>query len=115
MPSKDLVAASARPLLLSILAEGENYGYAIIQQVKVLSGGVLQWTDGMLYPVLHRLENEGLIVSEWKIPESGRKRKYYKLKPDGKKALALDRADWIAVDATLKKAWNPSTAQFAAI
>lgn len=114
MPSKDLVAASARPLLLSILADGENYGYAIIQQVKELSGGALQWTDGMLYPVLHRLEKEGLIVSEWKTPESGRKRKYYSLKEDGKKALDSERADWLAVDATLRKAWNPGTAQLSA-
>ena len=113
MPRKDLVAASARPLLLSILAEGENYGYAIIQRVKELSGGVLQWTDGMLYPVLHRLEKEGLIVASWRTPESGRKRKYYQLKPDGKRALETERADWIAVDATLKKAWSGGGAQFA--
>ena len=112
MPRKDLVAASARPLLLSILADGENYGYAIIQRVKELSGGVLQWTDGMLYPVLHRLEKEGLIVSEWKTPESGRKRKYYSLRSEGRKALVSERADWLAVDATLQKSWNSGAAQF---
>src|SRR6185295_11946872 len=53
--SKDLVAASATPLVLAILAEGDSYGYAIIKRVAELSGGQLQWTDGMLYPVLHRL------------------------------------------------------------
>ena len=56
---KDLVAASATPLVLSILSEGENYGYAIIKRVSELSGGELQWTDGMLYPLLHRLERHG--------------------------------------------------------
>ena len=56
---KDLVAASATPLVLSILSEGESYGYAIIKRVDELSGGELQWTDGMLYPVLHRLERNG--------------------------------------------------------
>ena len=60
MLSRELVAASTRPLLLSLLAEGESYGYALIQRVKELSGGELNWTGGMLYPVLHRLEEEGL-------------------------------------------------------
>src|SRR5262245_18463548 len=58
---KDLVAASATPLVLAILAEGDSYGYAIIKRVAELSGGHLQWTDGMLYPVLHRLERQGLV------------------------------------------------------
>ncbi|MSV28852.1 MAG: PadR family transcriptional regulator, partial [Bryobacterales bacterium] len=57
--SKDLVAASATPLVLAILAQGDSYGYAIIKRVGELSGGHLQWTDGMLYPVLHRLERQG--------------------------------------------------------
>ena len=53
---KDLVAASATPLVLSILKEGDSYGYAIIKRVKELSEREMNWTDGMLYPVLHRLE-----------------------------------------------------------
>jgi PadR family transcriptional regulator, regulatory protein PadR len=52
--SKDLVAASATPLVLSILAESESYGYAILKRVRELSRGELEWTDGMLYPLLHR-------------------------------------------------------------
>ena len=55
--TKDLVAASAMPLILSLLEEGESYGYAIIRRVRELSGGGIAWTDGMLYPVLHRLED----------------------------------------------------------
>ena len=54
---KDLVAASATPLVLAILAEGESYGYAILKRVRALSGGELEWTDGMLYPLLHRLRS----------------------------------------------------------
>ena len=57
--TKDLVAASAVPLILALLEEGENYGYAIIRRVRELSGGAIEWTDGMLYPVLHRLEAQG--------------------------------------------------------
>jgi PadR family transcriptional regulator, regulatory protein PadR len=106
MISKDLVAASAKPLILSILSEGENYGYAIIQRVKELSGGKMQWKDGMLYPVLHRLENEELIEDEWRVAESGRKRKYYRLKKEGEKALASERNQWDIVHSTLMKVWG---------
>ncbi|MGD8375213.1 MAG: helix-turn-helix transcriptional regulator [Acidobacteriota bacterium] len=62
---KDLVAASATPPVLSILAEGESYGYAILKRVEELSGGALRWTDGMLYPVLHRLERNGFVEAHW--------------------------------------------------
>ncbi len=107
MITKELVAASSRPLVLSILGEGESYGYAIIQRVKELSEEQLNWTDGMLYPVLHRLEREGLIVSEWRTPESGRKRKYYKLKAEGRAALKVEQEQWLQVHKTLTKLWNP--------
>ena len=63
--NKDLVAATATPLVLAILAEGDSYGYAILKRVSDLSGGELQWTDGMLYPVLHRLERQGHIKGKW--------------------------------------------------
>ena len=59
--AKDLIGASAAPLILSILKEGESYGYALIQRVHELSKGEIEWTDGMLYPVLHRLAEQGLI------------------------------------------------------
>src|SRR5678816_2662816 len=75
--SKDLVAASATPLLLAILHKGPSYGYAIIQEVRELSGGELEWSEGMLYPVLHRLEEHGLIESYEERGDTGRKRRYY--------------------------------------
>jgi hypothetical protein len=56
MLAKELVAASTEPLILSLLSKGESYGYALIQEVKRLSTDEIEWTDGMLYPVLHRLE-----------------------------------------------------------
>ncbi|HVY72055.1 MAG TPA: helix-turn-helix transcriptional regulator [Verrucomicrobiae bacterium] len=106
MIPKDLVAASARPMLLSILSEGENYGYALIQRVRELSGGELEWTEGMLYPVLHRLEREGLIASEWKEAETGRERKYYQLNQSGRNALAEERSRWLTVHNSLCKLWG---------
>jgi PadR family transcriptional regulator, regulatory protein PadR len=106
MLAKDLVAASSKPLVLSILAEGESYGYEILQKVRALSGGHIEWSDGMLYPVLHRLEREKLIESEWKEAETGRERKYYFLSTKGKKALAAERAQWLKVHNTLCKLWK---------
>jgi len=107
---KDLVAASAVPLLLSILEEGESYGYRIIQRVRELSGGAMVWTDSMLYPVLHRLEAQGLIRSRWDVSETGRKRKYYALTAHGKRALAEQQQQWQIVNATLTKQWGMSHA-----
>lgn len=106
MISKELVAASTEPLILSLLSAGENYGYAIIQEVKKRSGERMQWTDGMLYPVLHRMEERGWIGSRWKAAENGRKRKYYSIKKDGKRALNAQREEWTAVHAVLASLWK---------
>ncbi|MGI9179867.1 MAG: PadR family transcriptional regulator [Longimicrobiaceae bacterium] len=104
--NKDLVAASSTPIVLAILAEGDSYGYAILQRVRELSGGELEWTDGMLYPVLHRLERSGLVESRWEKAESGRKRKYYRVTEAGREQLAEERRQWRTVDQALRKIWS---------
>lgn len=101
MIRKELVAASAEPLILSLLTKGESYGYAIIQEIKERSEDRMEWTDGMLYPVLHRLERKGLIKSRWAEPENGRKRKYYSIKQDGKRALEEHHEHWDIVHSVL--------------
>jgi len=101
MIRKELVAASAEPLILSLLAKGESYGYAIIQEVKARSEGRLNWTDGMLYPVLHRMERRGLIKARWGESETGRKRKYYSLKKDGKLAMQKHHEHWTLIHGVL--------------
>jgi PadR family transcriptional regulator, regulatory protein PadR len=103
--SKDLIAASATTLVLAILAEGESYGYAIIKRVAELSGGHLQWTDGMLYPVLHRLERNGHVSAKWAESENGRRRRYYRITKDGRAQLADQRQQWQVVDDTLRGLW----------
>jgi DNA-binding PadR family transcriptional regulator len=92
--TKDLVAATAEPLLLSILSQEESYGYALIKKVCALSGGRVQWTEGMLYPVLHRLEKQGCISSAWKTSETGRKRKYYAIESRGRARLVDQLDSW---------------------
>src|SRR5262245_13158438 len=104
--NKDLVAASSTPLVLAILAEGDSYGYAILKRVRELSGGALEWTDGMLYPVLHRLERAGHIEAEWDTAETGRRRKYYRITEAGRKHLNDERRQWKSVDKTLRNIWS---------
>jgi len=102
---KDLVAASTTPLILGILAGGESYGYAIIKRVAELSGGHLKWTDGMLYPVLHRMERQGYVAAKWDTSERGRKRKYYRITEQGRAELAAQRHQWNAVDGAVRGIW----------
>ena len=109
MASRELVAASARPIILAVLSKGENYGYAIIQMVKELSGGQLAWSEGMLYPALHRLEQEKVILSSWKKSENGRRRKYYRLSANGTRAKETEKNEWLAVHRTLVNLWGPET------
>ena len=107
---KDLVAASATPLVLAILGEGKSYGYAIIRRVGELSGGELEWTDGMLYPLLHRLERKGYVKAVWGKSETGRRRKYYRLTNSGRKQLASQRRQWQVVDSALRGIWLSTAA-----
>jgi DNA-binding PadR family transcriptional regulator len=104
--NKDLIAASSTPIVLAILAEADSYGYAILQRVRELSGGRMEWTDGMLYPVLHRLERLGHVEARWETAESGRRRKYYRITAQGRDQLAEERRQWQTVDATLRGIWQ---------
>lgn len=104
--NKDLIAASSTPIVLAILAEEESYGYAILQRVRELSEGHIEWTDGMLYPVLHRLGRLGYVEARWEVAESGRRRKYYRITSQGEAQLEEHRKQWQAVDATLRSIWR---------
>ena len=103
---KDLVAASATPLVLAILAEGESYGYAVLKRVRELSAGELDWTDGMLYPLLHRLQRLGLVTTEWRGAPQGRRRKYYAITDEGRAALAEHKRQWATVTRALGGVWG---------
>lgn len=109
MFTRPLVSASIKPLLLSILAEGEAYGYQIISRVQRLSDGHLTWTTGTLYPHLHRLENEGLVTSTWREVENAPRRKYYALTPKGERALAAEKKQWHHMHAMLTQLWHPTS------
>ena len=103
---KDLVAASSTPLVLAILTEGESYGYAILKRVREVSKGEIEWTDGMLYPLLHRLHRLGYVTQEWRTPPEGRRRRYYAITDAGHMALAEHKRQWVAVARVLGDLWG---------
>ena len=109
MISKTLTAASTKPIILGILKQGNSYGYLIIKKIKELSGGKMEYSDGMLYPVLHRLEKEGLIQSKWTMNGESRPRKYYEITEQGKEALVEEKAQWSQVNAVLGELWGVKT------
>ena len=112
---KDLVAASSTPLVLAILTEGESYGYAILKRVRELSDGEIEWTDGMLYPLLHRLQRLGYLTTEWRTPDGGRRRKYYDITDEGRSALADHQRQWLTVTRALGGVWRGSGGLMAAL
>jgi DNA-binding PadR family transcriptional regulator len=106
MIPKNLTAASTKLIILGILRQGNSYGYLIIKKIKELSGGKMNYSDGMLYPVLHNLEKEGLIHSEWVMQDDARPRKYYAITEKGKKELVAEREHWVHVNAVLETIWQ---------
>ncbi len=107
MISKTLISASTKPIILSILISGEDYGYQILQRVKEISGGTLEWSDNMPYPVLRCMEKGDLLVSRWKISKEGRLRRYYRINEQGREELDSERRQWMSVNQALSKLWKP--------
>ena len=110
MLPKPLLAASFEPLVLALLGSGEAYGYDIIQQMKEMSDGRINWTANRLYPLLHSLENRKWVASRWVNAGPGPGRKYYRLTPKGERALAQTKLDWLDVSAILTQLWDPKMA-----
>jgi len=106
MLPKQLVGASLKPIILSLLSEGEMYGYQIIRRVKALSDGQISWSASKLYPVLHQLENQGHIRAVWRPSGTGPDRKYYRLTDKGNRALAKAKRDWLAINMILFRLWG---------
>lgn len=90
----DLPQGTLDLLILKIVALGPLHGYAIGQRLQQVSHDVVQVQQGSLYPALHRLEYRGLLKSDWKLTESGREAKFYRLTPEGRKRLAEETASW---------------------
>jgi len=110
MSSNTLVAATARPMILALLLSGESYGYQILKRIRTVSGGTIKWSSAMLYPVLRRMEDEGLIRSDWRMSEKHRMRKYYMLTDRGRKEMDVEKAKWSSIQKTMKRMWDMAEA-----
>jgi len=104
--TKELIGASAPPIILSLLKQGDSYGYQIVQTVKELTNGEIKWQEASIYPVLKKLENQGMIKSYWKVEEGERPRKYYTIQGDGIKLLEGNKREWNLVHGMFGKLWS---------
>lgn len=105
--SKELIAASSIPIILSTLIEGESYGYEIIKKVKEVSNGKLFYSDGTIYPVLRKLEDKELIQSEWKVAGNEKRRRYYTITEKGLAQLHQEKRNWEFMNELLNNLWKP--------
>ena len=94
MTKSDLPQGTLDLLILKIVALGPIHGYAITQRLQQVSRDVVQVPQGSLYPALHRLENRGLLVADWKETETGREAKFYRLTREGRAQLETEAAAW---------------------
>lgn len=85
---------STNTLILSLLSEEPMYGYQITQELQRRSEGYFDMKEGLLYPALHQMEQDGLLKSEWRRVEGSRRRKYYSITEEGRKALANSVTEW---------------------
>jgi len=99
----DRLQGALELLILKTLARGPMHGYGIALHIQRITEDVLQVEEGSLYPALHRIEQAGWIGAEWKASENGRRAKYYKLKPAGRRRLAQEEQNWSRVAAAVAK------------
>lgn len=92
---KELIGAGSHILILSVLAGGPSYGYEIIKRINDEAGGRFVWQEGTVYPLLHKLERDGLITAQWQSTDTGRRRKYYQLSQAGQVALEKSIQEWM--------------------
>ena len=94
-PKSDLPQGTLDLLILKVVALGPLHGYAIAQRLQQISREVVQVTQGTLYPALHRLENRGFLTADWKLSETGREAKFYRLTAKGRAHMAMETENWL--------------------
>jgi len=106
MLPKTLTAAILRPIVLSTLDCGNAYGYQLSQRIELISNGSIEWNTGTLYPVLHRLEADGLVESFWQESDSGPRRKYYRITAAGRKEAKAEQLQWVEIYEIMVRLWK---------
>ena len=100
-PVPDLLPGTLDLLILRTLQSDSQHGWAISERIQQISQDVLQINQGSLYPALHRLEHQGWIDAEWKTSELGRRAKYYRLTPSGRRQLAVEASEWVRMSTAI--------------
>ncbi|HTY72040.1 MAG TPA: helix-turn-helix transcriptional regulator [Actinomycetes bacterium] len=104
--STDRLRGQLDLVLLGALADSPGHGYEVISTLRERSEGFLDLAEGSVYPALHRLEDQGLLASDWQ-PVSGRRRRVYRITPDGRTALRAQTRDWHALRAAVDRVLRP--------
>ncbi len=99
----DILPGTLDVLILRALRTQSLHGWAISERIQEVSQDVLQINQGSLYPALHRLEHQGWIDAEWRTSELGRRAKYYRLTPSGKRQLAVEAGEWDRMSAAIAR------------
>ena len=92
--SKELLKGAADTLVLSAFVEGEKYGYQVVKELERRSEGFFCFKEGTLYPILHRLEKQGLLAGRWEHMPNGSERRYYGLTAKGRRVLTDKLDEW---------------------
>ncbi len=106
--SNDILRGTLDLLILKALSLEPMHGWSIAHRLEQLSGDALRIGAGSLYPALQRLEERGLLVSEWGVTEENRRAKYYKLTRAGRKQLAREAREWERTTAILARFFAPA-------
>lgn len=101
--NKELIKGTTVIMILSQLEQKPMYGYEMLQEIEKESGGLFAFKEGTLYPILHSLEAEGIVISYWVGEEGSRRRKYYRITEEGRNQVANKRAEWVSFSSAVNK------------
>jgi PadR family transcriptional regulator PadR len=102
-PSPELLHGTLDALVLKTLGGGRRHGYAVARAIEDATEGVLEIEEGSLYPALYRMEKRGWIEAEWGLSELGRRAKFYRLTPRGRRRLTAQTAEWARFAAAITR------------
>ncbi len=101
--SPELLHGTLDTLVLKTLSGGRRHGYAIARTIEDATEGVVEIEEGSLYPALYRMERKGWIEAEWGVSELGRRAKFYRLTPKGRRRLTAQTAEWTRFAAAISR------------
>jgi PadR family transcriptional regulator PadR len=107
-PSPELLHGTLDTLVLKTLVGGRRHGYAIARAIEDATEGVVEVEEGSLYPALYRMERKGCVEAEWGLSELGRRAKFYRITPKGRRQLSAQTAEWLRFAGAISRVLVPS-------